>query len=472
MCSTDDVIRTQSAVSTEDVQRRVSNVLFQKGETRSRWRWAEFVEGARFELVIGALIMLNGLQMALEVQHSGLLRGYDLGYRGYATNPDPWPGAEDMLKGFSIFFGVVFSCEVSLKICALRGSFFKSYWNLFDLLVVLCFLVELCAVVEESLAETTVLRLARLARLLRLVRVVRQIRSFDALFLMTTAIKSSAIVLAWSCMLLFMIQVLVAFLINQLLDEFYFQGDHPQDELEDIFEYWGSFSRALLSTFEMTLANWPPVCRMLMENVNEWFMVICLLHKLTVGFAVIGIINGVFIQETFRVAAQDDFIMMHQKEAATRTHMRKMERLFMAGDTSGNGFLDKMEFMQLITNVEVSTWLSSMGLEVGDADALFEFMDTDNDHKVSVEELVHGVETLKGTARSLDLLMCLNRQDEMHQALLDLHPEIRQRLKERRRGPSCTSRWAPSEDAAAAAGPSSPPATATPSRVSSVVDVY
>merc|ERR1712151_1446969 len=87
-------------------------------------------------------------------------------------------------------------------------------------------------------------------------------------------------------MLLFMIQVLVAFTINQLLDEFYFRGDHPQDELEDVFEYWGSFSRALLSTFEMTLANWPPVCRMLMENVSEWFMVICLLHKLTVGFAV------------------------------------------------------------------------------------------------------------------------------------------------------------------------------------------
>merc|ERR1712228_42115 len=158
----------------------------------------------------------------------------------------------------------------------------------------------------------------------------------------------------------------------------------------------------------------------------------------------IGIINGVFIQETFRVAAQDDFIMMHQKEAATRTHMSKMKRLFTAGDTSGNGFLDKMEFLQLIQNVEVNTWLSSMGLEVGDADALFEFMDTDGDSRVSVQELVHGVEMLKGTARSLDLVMCLSKQDEMYQALQDAFPEIQQRLKERRRSrQSLKSRWAP-----------------------------
>merc|ERR1712194_258432 len=134
------------------------------------------------------------------------------------------------------------------------------------------------------------------------------------------------------------------------------------------------------------------------------------------------------------------------KEAATRTHMSKMERLFKAGDTSGNGFLDKMEFSQLIKNPEVNTWLSSMGLEVGDADALFDFMDRDGDCKVSVQELVHGVEMLKGTARSMDLLMCLSKQDELHQAMQDIFPEIKQRLKERRREHSFTSRWAPNED--------------------------
>ncbi|CAK0887674.1 unnamed protein product [Prorocentrum cordatum] len=130
---------------------------------------------------------------------------------------------------------------------------------------------------------------------MRLVRVVRQIRSFDALFLMTTAIRSSIIVLAWSCMLLFMIQMLVAFFINQILHWDFF-GDERYD-IEDrrkVFEYFGTFSRSMLSTFEMTLANWPTVTRVVVENYSEWFAPVFVLHKLTVGFAVIGIINGVF----------------------------------------------------------------------------------------------------------------------------------------------------------------------------------
>jgi Ca2+-binding EF-hand superfamily protein len=440
------------ATSREDVQDRVSNVLWRERSVPSQRgkcsRCAELVESTHFEMIMGVIIVLNGLQMAIELQYSGLKLGYDLGYREYANNPDPWPGANTILKAIGILFGAIFLCEVSVKICALRGAFFKLHWNIFDLMVVLFWLVEMSSLLKDNLENTTALRLARLARLLRLVRVVRQIRSFDALFLMTTAIRSSLIVLAWSCMLLLLVQMLVAFAINQLLEEFYFPGDHPQNEVEDVFEYFGSFSRALLSTFEMTLANWPPVCRLLMENVSEWFMVLCLVHKLTIGFAVLGVINGVFIQETFRVAAQDDFIMVHQKEASTRIHLNKMSRLFHTGDVSGDGLLDRTEFMQLMENEEVMTWLSSMGLDVGDANFLFEYLDKDDDGNVSAEELIKGVSCLKGSARSLDLIMCLNRVDEMYQALQEVHPEI---VKDRCRGLVFTSRWGPADPAVGAA---------------------
>ena len=188
----------------------------------------------------------------------------------------------------------------------------------------------------------------------------------------------------------------------------------------------------------MALANWPPVCRLLMENVNEWFMVVCLLHKLTVGFAVIGIINGVFIQQTLKTAAEDDFIMMHQRESAARTHRRKMERLFQAGDESGDGYLCKDEWLNLTQNPEVKMWLSSMGLDAGDGEALFDFIDVDKDDKLSIVEVIEGVSKLKGTARSLDLLMCGKRQDELYQDLRDLHPEIEHRRRERCLGPAST----------------------------------
>ena len=36
-------------------------------------------------------------------------------------------------------------------------------------------------------------------------------------------------------------------------------------------------------------------------------------YKLVIGFAAVGIINAVFMQETFKVAASDDKLMMRQK---------------------------------------------------------------------------------------------------------------------------------------------------------------
>jgi len=41
--------------------------------------------------------------------------------------------------------------------------------------------------------------------------------------------------------------------------------------------------------FEITLANWPPVSRLLAENVSEWFMLFGVLHKLAIGFAVVSV---------------------------------------------------------------------------------------------------------------------------------------------------------------------------------------
>jgi hypothetical protein len=408
---------------------RISSKLFAvSGSTTPMASMYDFVESTHFEVAIGIAIVLNGIQMAFEIQHQGLKLGSSLDY-GFYRNPDPWPGASQLFDVLGFLFGVVFTIELLLKITVLRSRFFCNWWNLFDAFVVLGWLVEtlgetLQLMQESSTAGATVFRVARLLRLLRLVRVVRQIRSFDALFLMTTAIQSSATVLFWACALLLMLQVLTALLLNQLLHMVYFSKDSIlQDNKQEVFEYFGTFSRSVLSTFEMTLANWPPVCRLLLENVSEWFMIFCILHKLTVGFAVIGIINGVFIQETFRVAANDDFIMMHEKEWQQKAHRRKMHRLFEAGDASGDGFLDRKEFLALLDHAEVRIWLASMDLDPSDGDALFSFMDRDNDHKVNATELIEGVSKLKGPARSLDLLMLMHRQDELFRLGLESVPE-------------------------------------------------
>lgn len=162
--------------------------------------------------------------------------------------------------------------------------------------------------------------------------------------------------------------------------------------------------------FEITLGNWPPVCRLLSEKVSEWFMLLCILHKLVIGFAVVGVINGVFIQETFKVASSDNQIMMRQKERSYKLHEMKMRQLFMEADTDGDGFVNADEWRELVSHPAVQLWLGSMDLDAADADGLYELIhDLDQDGDLTMDELIRGVARLKGTARSYDLQMLLRQ---------------------------------------------------------------
>jgi hypothetical protein len=229
------------------------------------------------------------------------------------------------------------------------------------------------------------------------------LEGFDALYLMTTAFKGAIGILGWSIALLFVMQMTIALMISQLLFEAYLANDsHPVQHRQEVYEYFGTFSRAMLSMFEMTLANWPPVCRLLSERVSEWFMLFCILHKITIGFAVIGVINGIFMQETFKVASTDDIIMTRQKLRAHRLHSEKMSRLFEEADENGDGKLSLDEFRNVLESRSVRAWLSSMELEIGDVDTLFSLID-DGDGGITVEELIDGAGRLRGFSKSLDL---------------------------------------------------------------------
>merc|ERR1719443_1562133 len=130
------------------------------------------------------------------------------------------------------------------------------------------------------------IQLLRLFRLVRLVRLVRTLEGLDVLYIMTTAIRGMSSILFFAVMLLSVMLMTVSLGLTQVLHAYYFVDDPgPMTAAEEmkrtkIYEYFGSFTRCLLSMFELALANWPPVTRLLAEEVSEWFMVICVFFKL------------------------------------------------------------------------------------------------------------------------------------------------------------------------------------------------
>eukprot|EP00403_Amphidinium_massartii_P033243 CAMPEP_0178449998 /NCGR_PEP_ID=MMETSP0689_2-20121128/42870_1 /TAXON_ID=160604 /ORGANISM="Amphidinium massartii, Strain CS-259" /LENGTH=695 /DNA_ID=CAMNT_0020075395 /DNA_START=33 /DNA_END=2121 /DNA_ORIENTATION=- len=396
-------------------------------------RLQKIIESPSFEATFGVLILLNAMVIACNAQYSGWGIGHDLGFADSIDSASLWPDAPDFFDALNWLFGFVFFLEIVLKLVAYRLSILHELWHWFDIILVVVWLVEVASAGGGVLLlSPSVLRVLRLLKVLRLVRLVRSIQGFDALYVMTTALRGSLWVLLWTAALLSLVLLLFALLANQVLVETYLTDEsHPVEERLEVYLYFGTATRAFLSMFEMTLANWPPVCRLLVENVNEFWVVPSLMHKLTIGFAFVGVINGVFMQETLMVASTDDTIMVRQKERAMRTHTRKMRALFDKLDDSGDNLLDLEEFKAVVDGKDddedsrwIRTWLASMELDVSDVNTLYALLDESNDGRLTADELIDGISRLRGPARSIDMAVQMREHRSMQAAVGELRDSM------------------------------------------------
>eukprot|EP00930_Biecheleria_cincta_P039836 TRINITY_DN27340_c0_g2_i1.p1 TRINITY_DN27340_c0_g2~~TRINITY_DN27340_c0_g2_i1.p1 ORF type:complete len:571 (+),score=89.83 TRINITY_DN27340_c0_g2_i1:30-1715(+) len=424
--------------SHEESQVIPHSVVAERIEHASIWDvFKDLAHRPMFEATFACLIFLNCLTMSLEAQKRGLIIGMNLSKEGGSSTVLPaaftddaggvWPGADLAFEVCNMIFGIAFLVEVVIKVLAYRFQFACHMWNVIDLLIVVLWIASLFG--SAFAIDPNVLRVARLARLARLLRLVKTIQGFDALYLISTALKSSVSILAWSVVMFFLMQITLALLLTNILADSYSEEDNlPHSEREAVYIYFGTVTRATFSMFELTLANWPPVARLLAENVSEWYMFFGVLHKLTIGFAFVGVVNGVFIQEAFNVASTDDKIMVTHKKRLETTHYNKMNMFFRQADRSGDGAIDIDEFSDMLSNEGVAVWLASQGLEPTDANLLFTMIDRDGDGNITLEELVKGVARLKGLSRSIDLVRVMEelkliRQDiESH--ITSLHTQL------------------------------------------------
>lgn len=384
-----------------------------------------FVRGPFFETSFAILIMINTIFMALEYQFNGLLVGLEIEYPNLSTvTSKHWPWAKDTFEGAEWFFGLAFSGELLLKLGGLRCGFFKDPWNYLDVLIVMFWIIDVLPL------DPMLIRILRLAKLLRLVKLAKSIKSFDSLYLLTASIASSASALVWSGVLICIVQLSVALVLSTFLLPYCTDLSIPEGDRFEVYRYFGTFSRSMLSMFELTLGNWVPISRILSEKVSEWYTIFTLAFQVILGFAVIKVITGVFLTETMKVASMDDSIMLKSKERAVRLHKEKMSRLFAHADLDANGGIDCVEFHSLLADREVRQWLASMELEIfseQDGDALFAMID-DGDGIVTLDELVKGVARLKGQARNVDLALMNKRLIELKQDLLEMQHKQFERL--------------------------------------------
>jgi len=366
-------------------------------------RIAHLVKHPFFELFFAILIFANAVVLCFEAQY----RGFDIGYNmDYPTSPNPaataWPEGKVWFDVLMFIFGLAFTLELVLKIIILRLDFVKTTWNWFDTVVVAGWLLEQIQLTNLVL-NPNLLRILRLVRLVRLTRLVNVIEAMDSLQVLIGSMRACVSVLCWSACVLLVITIIAGMFLNGFLEFYMTSNSELLSDKQQVYKYFGSFTRTMVTMYEVTLGNWVPVIRLLMENVSQVYGPVLLLYRFVIGFAVVKVITGVFLHETFKVAASDDNLMVLQKRRQTAKLRKKMSSFLEHADISGDHKIQKDEFMEILEDKWVRTWLSSMDLEVSDGELLFELTDNGDGH-ITAAELFHGFCRLKGAARSIDLI--------------------------------------------------------------------
>eukprot|EP00811_Abedinium_folium_P033127 NODE_6114_length_1704_cov_5.675967.p1 GENE.NODE_6114_length_1704_cov_5.675967~~NODE_6114_length_1704_cov_5.675967.p1 ORF type:complete len:283 (+),score=47.33 NODE_6114_length_1704_cov_5.675967:563-1411(+) len=270
------------------------------------------------------------------------------------------------------------------------------------------------------------LRVLRLLRLVRLARMVKTFQTLDALQVLIGSMSACSSVLFWSGLVLMFILLMMSIFMNAMLASYMEvdgSGDLSLSDRQDLYVYFGSWSRSMYSMFELTFGNFIPITRLLIENVNEGFGAGLVIYKFLVGFSCVQVITGVFMHETFRVAASDDDLMVVQKMRATQKHVKQMKFLFTRLDTSLDGKLDRQEFVALMSNQRLKVWLSALDIDVENLSLLFDLVDT-GDGYVTIYELIQGLARLRGPARSIDLVRLVTTTQDLRERLIRVENKV------------------------------------------------
>lgn len=217
---------------------------------------------------------------------------------------------------------------------------------------------------------------------------------------------------------------------------------HFKDEKIDeenriaVFRYYGTFSRTMLTMFEVLFANWVPSCRILVESMSEWFSLAFILYRCLVGFAVLNVVNAVFIQQTMKVAQSDAEHIINEKQKAAQAQAASLQRLFEELDSSGDGLLTWDEFSVVMTDPRMAALVASMEVDAHDLELLFKLLD-DGDGEVQREEFSMGILSIKGPAKALDVanLLSIGRRLEKKMDSLQVGKPYSRNTNKQRQSP-------------------------------------
>jgi len=321
-----------------------------------------------------------------------------------SESPPRWTHIMDNI--FTLLFGI----ELMLRMACELDWFFCGpgmAWNIFDLAVVACNMVEMADAVQVNLGFLRVVRALRAARALRLMRIFR---IFRELRLMTASIMSSMTSLVWAFLLMLIVMYIFAVILLQGAGDFLREGrtqddSNTYDEIRKDLE--NHFGTIIKTTYSLTQAisggrSWGEYADIFLE-INPWYGVVYGVFIVFMVFGVLNILTGIFVESTRNLANFDQDLVIQEELSQQESTINQIRCLFGEIDTDKSGTISLKELQDNLDDDRVKAYFALLHMDVTEAEGLFSLLDTDGSGEVSIVEFIVSCMRLKGQARSIDM---------------------------------------------------------------------
>lgn len=275
-----------------------------------RERVRRLVERPAFSTFIITVIAINAVTLGLE------------------TWPAAMSAAGPALYAFDRLALAIYVVELAFKLYAYRSAFFRSGWNVFDLVIVVIALVPTSGPLE-------VLRAFRILRGLRLLSVVPEMRKVINALL--GSVRGMTAIIAVLALVFYIAGVMTTKLFGETFPE-----------------WFGSIGGSMYTLFQvMTLESWSMgIVRPVMETFPlAWIFFVPFI--VVTSFAVLNlfialIVNSMQALHEEEMRAESDAVeaRAHQEREAMATTLRNVERDITGAQAERDALAERLEAMQ------------------------------------------------------------------------------------------------------------------------------
>jgi hypothetical protein len=359
----------------------------------------------KFDTIVGAVIVANTLIMSLQLEYNGRVFHNEV-IKNETKGNARIPAIESGFEASEHAFTAIFALELFLRLLVEGCHYLMSISNALDAVVVIVSMADswvLGPMGSDVRGSVAVLRLMRLMRLAKILRVVRVMKAFKSLRVLVRAVLNSVGALGWSMTLLFVLELVGAIFMAQVIQPFMEETNDKQLQ-EFIWKHFGTWTNSMFTIFEITMAPGGFIrYRRLYEEVHPLFGIFFVIYVCVVTFAVVRVITAMFLKATLSASDSDEQATASERSKEWTDYVRSLGHTMDADGTGMLGIEDLEHILQLNHFVK---WVEEVGLSPMEVERLFFALDPGS-KKVLFTDFESALRQMRGSPRAADVIINL-----------------------------------------------------------------